>query len=75
MVVLGAPTESLGGLKMGGFGPGGPSANSLSPSRGGNSTTSSVQSFEGKTVRVRNLIPEGLASLAIVVHLVLHIYT
>lgn len=75
IVVLGAPTGSLGGLKMGGFGSGGPSANSSSPSRGSNSTISSVQSFEGKTVRVRSLIPEGLAVLATAIHLVLHIHT
>ena len=72
-VMLGAPTESLGGVIMGGLGSGGPPANSSSPSRGSNSTTSNVQSFEGKAARSRSVIPEGLTGLVLAIHLILFI--
>ena len=77
-VMLGAPSGSLGGLIMGGLitggvGSGGPPANNSSPFRGSNSTTSNVQSFEGKAARSRSLIPKGLTGLVIAIHLLLFI--
>lgn len=73
-VVLGAPTASLGGLIIGGSGPGGPTAKNSSvsvviPTGANNGTISSVVEFEGKGARSRRLDLEGLAILAVAIPL------
>lgn len=78
-VVLGVPSGSLGGIIMGGFGSGGPLANSSSPPGSlpsvlSNSTSSSVHIFEGRARCLRSLVPEGLAGFTIAIHLVLYFY-
>ena len=71
---VGSPSESLGGLIMGGLGHGRPSANGSSPSGSvptsiRNSTSPSVHTFEGKAGCLRMVVAEGLACLAVAIHL------
>ena len=78
-VVLGAPTGSLGGLIVGGFGSGGPTANGSStsglvPTGANNGTDSGVQIFKGKAARLRWLNLEGPAVLAMTILLILYLH-
>lgn len=76
-IVLGSPSEGLGGLIMGGFGLGEPSPNRSSPI-GSVPTSISLGAhiFEGKAVCLRRPVGEGLAGLVIAIHLTfyMHIY-
>ncbi len=73
-LVLGGPSGSLGGLIMGGFGPGAPSAKNISPAGSiatslSNSTSFGVHAFEGRAEGLRGLVPGTLAALAVAIHL------
>ena len=79
MVVLGAPTASLGGVIIGGSRSRGPTANGSSisgviPPGANNGTIFSVLSFEGKAARWKGFDLEGLASLAVAMLLILCLY-
>ncbi len=75
-LVLGGLSGSLGGLIMGGLGPGAPSAKNISPLGSiptslSNSTGFGVHAFEGMAECLRNLVPGTLAALAVAIHLYL----
>ena len=78
-VVLGAPTASLGGMVMGGFGLGGPTANGSSisgvvPTRAYNGTKSGAQIFEGKAAQLGRSNLDGVASLIAAISLIWYLH-